>query len=86
MAEIVPLYTREQVRAEAKRQFGKDSVTGSMLLLDQYDVEPNQSGRERVQMAILKLSNGQVSDVRHDVKQAQDDFRDVLSWAECHGK
>ena len=78
----VPVYTRAQVLDEVKRQFGADSVTGIMLLLDEYTSEGG--GVERVQMVILKLANGKVNDLKHYLKQAQDDFRDVLYWAEYY--
>ena len=79
----VPTYSREQVIAEVARWFGETSVKGVMLLLDAY--QSAGGGRERVQMAILKLSKGNLHDVRHYLQQAQDDFRDVLYWAESYG-
>ena len=79
----VPTYSREQVIAEVVRWFGEASVKGVMLLLDEYQLVGG--GRERVQMAILKLSKGNLHDVRHYITQAQDDVRDVLYWAEYYG-
>jgi len=77
----VSSYTREQVIGEAKRWVEESSVQGIMALLDQYDGSAG-GGRERVQMAMLKLSQGTLHDLRHDLQQANMDFRDVLSWAE----
>ena len=82
MTDGVPVYTRQQVEAEAARIFGKEAVKGIMQLLDQY--HPEGPGGERVHMGILKLSEGDVSKLRHYVEQAQKDFRDILYWAEYY--
>ena len=51
-------------------------------LLDSYGVEPYEGERERVQLAILKLSAGSEEKVREYVAVAKRDYRDVLFWAE----
>ena len=51
-------------------------------LLDSYGVEPYEQERERVQVAILKLSAGSEAKVREYVAVAKRDYRDVLFWAE----
>jgi len=51
-------------------------------LLDSYGVEPYERERERVQVAILKLSTGSEAKVREYVAVAKRDYRDVLFWAE----
>jgi len=38
--------------------------------------------RERVQLAILKLSAGDSGKPRHNIDAAKVDYRDVLAWAE----
>ncbi len=50
--------------------------------LDMYGVEPYERERERVQLAILKLSAGNEEKVREFVAVAKRDYRDVLFWAE----
>ncbi|HEY2625462.1 MAG TPA: hypothetical protein VGI41_01790 [Candidatus Udaeobacter sp.] len=50
--------------------------------LDSYGVEPDERERERVQVAILKLSGGSEEKVREYVAVAKRDYRDVLFWAE----
>ena len=47
-----------------------------------YGVEPYERERERVQVAILKLSAGSEEEVREYVAVAKRDYRDVLFWAE----
>ena len=84
-----PRHTRAQVEAEAARQFGQDSVRGVLLLLDRYPGEGegvDESGRSRVQLAVLKLSEGRIDKLQHYVEQARMDFRDVLYWAEYYGR
>jgi len=49
-------------------------------LLDSYGVEPYERERERVQVAILKLSAGSEAKVREYVAVAKRDYRDVLFW------
>jgi hypothetical protein len=58
------------------------SWAGVQELLDSYGVEPYERERERVQVAILKLSAGSEEKVREYVAVAKRDYRDVLFWAE----
>ena len=51
-------------------------------LLDTYGVEPYEQERERVQLAILKLSGGSEEKLREFLAVAKRDYRDVLFWAE----
>ena len=72
--------TRDEVRQAVTRNFGESAVEAVMAVLDQYQAEPG--GRERVQLAIVNLSGGDLAKLQHYVQQAQQDFRDVLYWAE----
>ena len=58
------------------------SWAGVLELLDSYGVERYERERERVQVAILKLSAGSEAKVREYVAAARRDYRDVLFWAE----
>ena len=53
-----------------------------MSILDQYGVDRSIRGRARVQLAILKLSEGQRDQLPELVKMASRDYRDVLAYAE----
>ena len=68
---------------EAERLFESSSANGIIKLLDQYECT-NDDGRARVQMACLKLSEGNIDKLKHYVEQARMDFRDVLYWAEYY--
>jgi len=79
--DFIPQYTRADVKREADRLFGKPSSAGIMKLLDEYECE-HEGGRARVQMACMKLCEGQIEKLKHFIAQARKDFRDVLYWAE----
>ena len=51
-------------------------------LLNEYGTESHETGRERVHLAILKLSGGDRERLPELVKMAKTDFRDVLAYAE----
>lgn len=51
-------------------------------LLDSYGVESYERERERVQLAILRLSEGSEEKLREFVAVAKRDYRDVLFWAD----
>ena len=53
-----------------------------LKLLDIYGVESYERERERVQLAILKLSEGNEEKLGEFVAVAKRDYRDVLFWAE----
>jgi hypothetical protein len=57
----------------------------ALLLLDTYESskrERSDAGRARVQLAILKLSDGRINKLEDAVVLANRDFRDVLAYAE----
>jgi hypothetical protein len=47
-----------------------------------YGVETYERERERVQIAVLKLSDGEAAKALSMVNSAKRDYRDVLMWAE----
>ncbi len=54
----------------------------ALTLLDSCGAELSERGRARIQLAILKLSKGDLEKLRHYVEVAELDYRDVLAWAE----
>lgn len=74
--------TREQVRAACARRFPDEDAATILAILDLYGVEPHEPERERVPLAILKLSGGDADRVLATVEAANRDYRDVLRWAE----
>ena len=74
--------SRDEVVAAIQATFLKSSRARVLELLDSYGVESFERERERVQLAILKLSGGSEEKLREFVAVAKRDYRDVLFWAE----
>jgi hypothetical protein len=74
--------SRDEVIAVVRKTFSGDAQTRVLELLDAYGVEAYERERERVQLAILKLSEGNEEKVREFVAVAKRDYRDVLFWAD----
>lgn len=75
-------HTREEVMDAAQSRFPSQPVATIIEILDLYGVEPHEGERERVQLAILKLCEGDENKLLHFVEVAKQDYRDVLYWAE----
>lgn len=74
--------TREQVVVAAAHRFPSEDRATILAVLDQYGIETHERERERVQMAILRLSEGSVDHLLSYTQHAKMDYRDVLWWAE----
>jgi hypothetical protein len=75
-------YSRDDVLASVRTIFPGSDWASVVALLDRYGVAAHERERERVQVAILKLSEGSEDKVREYVDVAKRDHRDVLFWAE----
>ena len=75
-------YNRSLVLANVRQCFPDEDPENVMALLDLYGIESYEQERERVQIAIIKLSQGDLDNLRENVKAAKNDFRDVLAYAE----
>ena len=75
-------YNRDLVIAKAEQCFPNEDLGKIMDILDLYGKELYARERERVQIAILKLSGGDLENLREYVEMAKSDFRDVLASAE----
>jgi hypothetical protein len=75
-------FAREDVLAAVKQWFPAEDTASVMSVLDAYGTETYERERERVQIAILKLSQGDADKLLHNVQAAKQDYRDVLYWAE----
>jgi len=75
--------TRSLVLSKLRQAFPDERAASEALaLLDSYRSQTSETGTTRVQLAILKLSGGDLEQVRQYVETARRDFRDVLAWAE----
>ena len=85
-------HTRDDILAAAKAAFPASEPATIVAELDLYGVAPHEPERERVQLAIIELSNGSIDKVREYVRIAKTDYRDILAWrqlgplAEAEGK
>jgi len=75
-------HSREDVVASIRAGFRRESRPRALELLDTYGLAAHERERERVQLAILKLSEGNEEKLRQLVDVAKRDYRDVLFWAE----
>src|SRR5438094_9887849 len=75
-------HARDEVVGVVQETFPETSYSRVLELLDTYGVESYERERERVQLAILKLSEGNEEKLREFVAVAKRDYRDVLFWAE----
>ena len=75
-------HSRDEVIAAIQKTFPESSWGHVLVLLDTYGVESHERERERVQLAVLKLSEGNEEKLREFVTVAKRDYRDVLLWAE----
>lgn len=71
---------REEVIAAALSVFSGEQLATIMEILDLYGIEPHEKEHERVQLAILALSEGGENKLLHYVDAAKNDYRDVLYW------
>jgi hypothetical protein len=77
--------SRDEVVAAIQATFPESSRARVLELLDRYGgygVESYERERERVQLAILKLSGESEEKLREFLAVAKRDYRDVLFWAE----
>jgi hypothetical protein len=73
---------REKILAVVAGLFPESDVAAVMQTLDDYGAQSSEPERERVQLAILKLCQGQKSRLQHYVEAAKQDYRNVLYWSE----
>ena len=77
--------SRADVEQFSKAQFPGLELAVVLSILDEYGKEAHEGERERVQLAILKLSSGDEGKLLHNVVAAKQDYRDVLMWSEEAG-
>jgi hypothetical protein len=75
-------FIRQDVEAAVARTFPEHLHAEALGYLDFYGSEPHERERERVQVAIVILSHGDLGRLAHFVDAARMDYRDVLYWSE----
>jgi hypothetical protein len=74
--------TRDLVLTKIAHTFPNHAPAEILAILDRYGTKPHHPERDRVHLAILMLSEGKLDKLDHYVNVADQDYRDVLSWAE----
>jgi hypothetical protein len=74
--------SRAKVERLARAQFPGLELAVVLSILDEYGTQTHERERERVQLAILKLSAGDKGELLRNVAAAKLDYRDVLMWSE----
>src|SRR5436853_7032093 len=74
-------HSRDEVVAVVQQTFPEGAHTRVLELLDGYGIESYERERERVQLAILKLSGGSEEKLREFIAVAKRGYRDVLFWS-----
>ena|SRR5438034_689899 len=62
--------------------FAADARDRVLAMVDAYGSAPHERERERVQLAIVKLSEGDEAKLGYFLSVAKQDYRDVLFWAD----
>ena len=75
--------SRAELEAAVAAAFAPGDAPSVLALLDRYGTEPHERERERVQLAIVALSQGKPEKVADLVQTAKRDYRDVLCWAQA---
>ena len=74
----VPNVTDDDVQRITLRDFGSSDTAIALSILQDLGRRPSP----RVCLAVLKLADGDVDELRHYTKIAIDDYRDVIALAE----
>jgi hypothetical protein len=77
-----PSPTRDHVRTAIAQAFPSEDPAMVLGILDRYGQERHERKPERVHLAILALSRGDLDELRTLVTCAKRDYRDVLYWTE----
>ena len=83
LAKLRPFFRREVVESKVRSSFPNENPADVFRLLD--DDLPDVWGLERLQLAILKLSNGDLNSLRAHIAAARRDFLQVIGSAEYPG-
>ena len=74
--------TRDDIVAAIHAAFSDKDLATILTVLDLYGTKPYECEKERVQLAIVELSQGSEDKLRYLLQTAKTDYRDVLAWQE----
>jgi hypothetical protein len=82
MSQPTPSVTATDVTRIVRRDFPPEQFQTVMSILEEYGDEKWMQEKPRVQLAVLKLAESNIQELRHAIETAKLDWRDVLSAAE----
>ena len=71
----------EAVEQAAREAFPNADIEAVMALLNTYGVAPHENERERVQLTIIRICQGDVDRLPYQLEVAKIDYRDILVFA-----
>ena len=72
-------HTRNEVLTAAKSAFPGVDAAEIVAVLDRYGITAGERERERVQLTIIALSDGDRGKLERLVEEAKGDYRDILA-------
>jgi hypothetical protein len=75
-------FARRKVLEKISKYWPDEDANEILRILDRYGEEANERARTRVQLAIIKLSEGKRKALDRWVERAKRDYRDVVAYAE----
>ena len=75
-------HTRTDLESAVRAAFPLSDAATVLSVIDLYGTEPHEPERERVQLAIVALSQGSEEKLLEFVQTAKTDYRNILSWVE----
>jgi hypothetical protein len=78
---LANMTNHHDVISAATRLFGEAHAQEALALVSEYGQAPHEREVERVQLAILEISEGKLARLPYFVKCAKIDYRDVLTGA-----
>lgn len=81
MTDFIPIINDDDIIRIIQREFPSNKSHYIQEILNLY-IGNTKSETNRIWAALLKLSNGNINRLLHNIDVAKNDFRNVLSWAE----
>lgn len=78
----IPVVTENDVDRVVRRDFSREQFDAVIGVLGKYSRGEFHRERPRVQLAALKLANGELESLRRQIARAEQDYRDALAAAE----
>lgn len=76
------VYNPDLVRTLVARLYAPEDCDAASAMLAELAATPHINEGPRVQVAVIKLSEGSLARLRRYIADARTDYRDVLAWAE----